>query len=820
MLHKFSRQLTARSKISQVISGIQKTCLGRPIKPKAGPIVESDFDGFWFIDTRTTISTSWNAIFLVIDTENSLFSAYPGEIDYVRQPNPDDLNPINTPAVYTFDTLTTTLTIDLVPGYRFSLNADKDTLYGDGTTDLGDDFVLQHVIFHRQSQFPPTLIQNIERPQEVDWNRPDLILRYYLDGLNRTYEAFTPYDVSDGLSKYNESYAALNDYISGNGRVYSANIVKIYKSNKVGVDFYKNGSGLYPPLPVPAYPVTLIELDQNPFTPGSKIKIEGLSGDWKKLNGEWDSDIGIFSNMRVPPQFVNPKNLRYIISIPVDTSNLHKFKKKCQKGKIIAHNKPVKSDSEYFDLVVASVDILQILIDVFHTWVFPYVYVDPQNGIPRYPKTFTELSFLLNDPVQSQYVIKYFSTTVGNGPSATSFYAGPVNSLVGFTQVFWDWSNQANKDPYDPKYANPPYLNYLNPATISQLYTSNDGNALTVVVAPRNSTPPGFQPLENVIYNIPPPVFGVFKNGFVPGRKVGYINLIGYVAIDQDFAALDLTFPANLPPHPPYYTLMQIIATMMKWFATDQNVDDLIIDQRINYGGFGEQLQALGASLGALRAGFDTIMASVGSPLRPSFNQFNSFDSTVPLNTNSIYNTIDPALPESIVPGSNFVGSSTRRRNIILLDSTNAGSAAQIFPSYIIGDSLDGNLGGNVRAYILGSIDNRYTGDQSSAFLEPPLNFQSPILSVGSVPTPVISNSADNWATFQHNAVTPYNLAKWHNFFIPKVKIDYRFCTIYPDIGLCNSKRKYRIGTPNFNNPTTYADTPLEISLDYLTNLN
>lgn len=215
---------------------------------------------------------------------------------------------------------------------------------------------------------------------------------------------------------------------------------------------------------------------------------------------------------------------------------------------------------------------------------------------------------------------------------------------------------------------------------------------------------------------------GIINPDFVGGRKIGYIFFISNILFDPYFIGLNSNFGnPNLAISPDlelrkrqqYDGEAAVISELMRYFVEEQEVEAMIIDNRINGGGY--NTFSLIESFGGSRPGGTCLQSFQNQDNRNPFNTENDmqiYSGTQDDNKSIVYladtvpwTTVRPDLQELRYPNSVF-----KNGPVIILDSQYAVSGGDQFPRYFIGENEDGNIGENTMAKIVGSIDGILEG--------------------------------------------------------------------------------------------------------------
>ena len=629
-----------------------------------------------------------------------------------------------------------------------------------------------------------------------------------MDATLYNYTEYAVDQLGNSQWKYKKSIEKAKSYLDGEGVQYKAKILNV-KSGLPGLytGWSEQFSVLYG-LELPPSTTTIFVLDHNPFVFGSRVRIKGFKGAWATINGFHNLDPFYGGNIAVPSDFLHPKDVRYFVSLQLDTSTLPHYDASIHGHPTVkAKYNPITRTSEYKDLVIALSDFQNTFsIGDAHMIILVFELADPTTGIVRIADTFQEIQTNLTNG--NPYLVSEFALVETINYNLIPAYYYSYQNTQPLYSFSFDYTNPFGIDPNSPQFNYNIPQNYLDPATISQVYYLIDvNNQFQFIIAPLNSTPPGYQPLLNNQV-IVPPYMGLVKSTLTRNRKIGYLYIPNFEWTDPNFSIFD---PAYNPPNDPLGNQKKITGTIMQYFAATLNVDDIIIDNRSDIGGFLQQAFYLGSCFGTKRPGFDTLMSKVGCPDKKIYDQYNQLHSISHINTESIYDTIDPAVVEAYVPGSNFIGSLDRRRNAVLMTALATVESAS-FNYLLIGKNGGRDLGGNVHTLLVGNQDGRNQGGTSFVFKIPPLNLDSPTLQQGGVPIPAYQYVASTW--FEHLYKSTSKLVcRFNNDLKPDHLYSDNFNMYYRDLGFLPPKRFYLQGPPNSSDQTTWADTWLEKSI-------
>ena len=196
-------------------------------------------------------------------------------------------------------------------------------------------------------------------------------------------------------------------------------------------------------------------------------------------------------------------------------------------------------------------------------------------------------------------------------------------------------------------------------------------------------------------------------------KKIGYMFLIDMLWIDP----LGLAGYASYSPEPsssPRFGrggVSSMYANVMKFFATDQNVDSLILDIRGNNGGLAAQIQAIREFMGDVQTGMTEPITQTGvgysSLVDPT--TFVAINNVQVMNANG-NGQVYVNLNQTLYPQSVFQGTALRPRKVIILTNWRSNSAGDFAIGQLRGQNLDGNLGAFVTSQILLDVDGRLKG--------------------------------------------------------------------------------------------------------------
>jgi hypothetical protein len=780
-----------------------------------------DFSGIWLMQSRSPLLSGENTLIL-LDTQASTISWYPGDINYVRDYQPFDFaytlldTAVNVPVNLVLQGRTLLLSSSNLnffdPTIQLELTLeDCNQILRIGNVYLGpypyvDKPFLPVVYFKRQKELPPSFVQYTQRPQEVDWNRLDLLLKFWIDNFLLSYNNIpvseNPYFDLERFKKFSQAF------LCGPSQKVKANVEWIYKSQEGAPLSYQPTIFLGNPFVtaprVTYYATTLFLEGYHPISRADRVTIHGLKGEWSVLNGDWDIDPVVFANsVDYPEKRVASCSTRRYITLPFDSRALPNYNPKCHgQAHVKAIHKPV-TESNYRDFAVA-LDFLGGHEGGFstHTRGYFIALLDSPNAPPRVPESYQEIQQLLNTNPSFVVSIRWRSRTypIDNAAFYHGAFRGYSTSTLGVPS--FDWNNPYALTPRDP------YLdysialrNYLQEKTIRQVYyrlTAFPGGPFEFIVGPPDL--PSFQgylPLK------PRLIFGLIKPSLTGGKRIGYVFYQSVIFLDEFNAIL---LPSFNPPDNPTLSLARLFATFMHYLVTDLAIEDLVVDIRGNIGGFITLSYYIAATVGDTRPYNSVAIPFAGDPEKKILSQ-----TQVPY--------VDPEELERVLPGSVFRGTCQRTAKVILITDINSASGGDLIPLGFIGAKGDGYLGANTQAYILGNIDGRLDGSVFTP-LFPPINQVTPALTLelggALIPVPPYSYEQDTSGSL-YDPVTKTYSGYFNPATRPDLLIPHDFSLVYRDIGLLKPTIPYLDSIePVYQNRETWKDIYLENALRIL----
>lgn len=223
--------------------------------------------------------------------------------------------------------------------------------------------------------------------------------------------------------------------------------------------------------------------------------------------------------------------------------------------------------------------------------------------------------------------------------------------------------------------------------------------------------------------------FGRIKTSLTSGvGNVGYIYMADVRQVDQFFAMVEASVCPSASCNTSSYrnnveALVSVYAKMMQYLRVDLACTHIILDIRHNNGGTFQ----VPAKMAEFFGGDTRQTYGVAHASRTDNGNGEQFDLESFVYANNAFKAavdlerVSPELSELLYPGSVW-----QNGEFILMTDTRAGSGGDIFPNFLLGTAMDGNLGGGVQTHMLGSVDGRLTG--YSGGFDLPLSRDSPRL--------------------------------------------------------------------------------------------
>lgn len=203
--------------------------------------------------------------------------------------------------------------------------------------------------------------------------------------------------------------------------------------------------------------------------------------------------------------------------------------------------------------------------------------------------------------------------------------------------------------------------------------------------------------------------FGRIRPDLTNNRNIGYIRFRDFAACEpEDFTLNAFYNPFPDSPKPNREAMSKVLSVMLKYLVTDLSVEAIIIDIRNNGGGAAETGQALAEFFGSDRPGL------VGHTVYkdPSNQNVDRLQDEQYITagdafseTQKQYAALYVDINERYYPGSVF-----RNGVVVLLTDCMSASAGDTFPHFLLGPTLDKNIGAQTFVYFVGDIDGRIKG--------------------------------------------------------------------------------------------------------------
>lgn len=782
----------------------------------------SDFSGNWLLQSRNILLYP-EATLLIINTEASTWTWYPGNLDYVRNYHGfdslistlDDATnvPVNQTLVNGVLTVTSNNLNFTDPGFRYQLTLEDN---GDilRVTSPASNFYpydqpphVAIIYFKRLLTLPPSLTQSLTRPNEVNWNRFDLLFRFWVNNFLYTYGEVATF----GTDYFDlEAFKATADlFLCGKGVVRTAEIEWVYKSTTL-VSYQPSillGDFTLDPPTISYYGTSLWLKGFHKITRASRVTITGYTGDWAVMNGEWNLDPYVFSNsVDWPKERAFPCSTRRLAIIPFDSRSLPDYNPKLHGcGQIQAFHRSLNREtSNYRDFAIAFNEIIRETGFSTHNRGFVIAIVDSPDAPPRIPDTYEEIRTQLRTDASRVVSVRVRSRTYPVDNASMYFNPTQLYTLATTTIFQFDWNNPFGVSPNDPYYDYFIVLqNYLASGTARVPYfrINQDPSSADVVIGPPDETPEGFSAFGSLL------LAGLVNPSKTRGKRVGYVWFQSVFYTDPSLSFLS---PSFNPAGNSGFNATRVVGLIMQYLVTTLAVDEMIVDIRNNEGGFITYDYLAACAFGGKRI-YPATTTGLAGTLLPIANM------SQPV-------CVDPGILESVAPGSVFHGTPGNPKKVILITDINAASGGDIFPVGFIGDRGDGDLGNYTQACIIGSIDGRIADGVITA-LFPPVNPVSraaltvDIFDIGTLVVPPYEYETGTISTFyapQEGRYMSYFLCSEN----PDLLIPHDFSVAYRDIGLLKPTIAYLDGVePQHNDRSTWQDTYLENALRIILNL-
>lgn len=715
------------------------------------------FNGFWLVSNKVGNATyaavsTLNPTLYRIDTTVFPYLVYPiaGPIGQFREPipasnplTPEDAGPIEFVPDPNDPTVIISFVIFPLVILSMKLQADGKTIVAFPTIEL--TLSPANLPWGLYKKIPEPTIRPYDGPEQVlfpDANSPVFMFNEfckYLISEQSTNSVPLGYDYFPGFP----ALKAHQQKILTTGVSYTVPVVRVQKSLNPPLLSIVGSSTI----------LTTVETKLNPnFSWASKLTFSGFAAPYDVLfNGktfisQLEQNV-IYSNGPKEVGFINSDHNNFSNVINLDTNSFpaDEFGYLIGIGNptVTVTVEPILEDSTYRQLVAACYEMF--IFDVRYSTHSAFSAFLPAVGNEQQiVETFEELDLLLdgflvffiNNRIRDVFpkgsgIYTNGNLILGRFPSPESPYVRrnyvPINNPFRFLPLpgnLWDY-NVA--------------FNYLVPDTIRNLYWTLEGPAtlpiqqfaglvylgdptigrnFTSVISPFGVEPPGgvfylsgsfipgFNPYDAQL------LFGGLVNpDFVGGRRIGYIR-IGTFNLDDPFLIMERRelgppgFPETSRSN--YEALMKVLSPFFQYVFTTLAVEDVILDICNNNGGSFGATNSVPQFFGTDRQG-EAPRTFIGAdynfgPLIDALD-FDTANDAYRQNQVIPYGQLKPSLSEQFYPGSVY-----KNGRLFIQTSLQAGSGADLFPHYFLGDALDKNIGNGVTVKMFGEISGRLLG--------------------------------------------------------------------------------------------------------------
>ncbi len=757
---------------------------GKPHKVKYGKkerkYFKKNFEGYWQLDTITIFSAFTLIEFFEDACGKPMATFYDGTQNDVRERNANDaateqliastvgqtipveilgshsLRFLNTGEIISSDGLTSTFRIQ---------DNDRDVAYSliwlpVGAAGDSPEYGITETLsrFRRLPERP--YIQQNNLPSKVDWTNPVEIVKYMFD----YYALLSEPQKSDMLNQHD--WIGWPKYQEALQRMLTTGVTR---TAQVSTAFRGDGYiGVWRTQFPEDFPLTTISTEEvHHFNPGSTIKISGFKGAYEELNGtRLAAAFPPFSLTKSTPfPWQDNSSRQPYIHIVYDSSHIEEAYNPSIHGvaTLEAVHGPITPDSTYREFVAGSIDLFsEAFGSGTHTRLLVW-----QDSPYTIPETFQELRQGIANNALGLTVIRFRDY----GANSVALYWNPV--VLSFGLAFPPFNlndpfglGTANSDPnfdYDITLEN-----YLDKSTVK--------NILFTVTGPELNDEPITSMLTEMGYtsNGSQVVFTTANFGEVPAPLVDEfgshawmrygsavnannpISLLSYFGglVNKDITGDSTVVYIRIADFSPFDTPLGLLQgnslvfgrdditakygsnAVAAWAALLESLnqyspDKYIIDIRNNGGGI-FIANAIASLFGGNREGITVTKALVAPgngyaepTIVPGSDIQTVFDSIA--KGPRIINTDEAAaaFPQAIVRGNE-----EQPKEVIILTSTQAASAADFFPHVFLGPDSEGmvqDLGQHVTARIVGDIDGRLWGTPLG-YGPPPVDPLSPNL--------------------------------------------------------------------------------------------
>ena len=724
---------------------------------------------------------------------------------------------------------------------------------------VGDDvkygYVETFMQYRRLEQEPKIQLNRLL--SDTDWNLPVNLFQY----LKEYYLLMGQPEKAEELHSHNwvgiQKYEELYQTLLHKGIVREAKSSISYRGDrtqdhKVGGEFIGVWKTKFPQ----EFPLTTIHTEEpHNFTPFSTLNIDGFKGPFAVLNGTKIvaayPPSGLTSNNPYP--WVSKDSVEYFVNIHYDSSNIVEDYNPNLHGRavITAKHGPIYPNIGYREFMAV---LYEFIVSAFGpgTHMRLRAWVNP-NDFYKVPETFSQLKTLMSNGSSTTGQLSLVTFRTRNSMSKSQqLYWGPSNT--GIPIVFPAFNIN---DPFglgfaefDPKFAyDIDYENYLDKEKTYNMFARVVGSVetqnpitsqLVDIGYPTNGSKvewiankfgvfPGsdffMYAAADIRSNADPVEYanaqhsffgGIIKSDLTDCQTVAYIRIASEDSPDAPLYELNtrsLVFGNPLLSTKASSIWTDAFASLLSKL-NEFTPDRIILDIRNNAGGFAQASSGIAALFGTDRPALSSKIAYSGDGNASLIN-------INPAVTQTFYNSaagekelLNANEVASVYPKS-AVRSNGKRIDLIILDSTGAGSGGDVFPHEFIGadpKSTVHDIGGNVFMRIIGDIDGvLYSGVK--LYDAPPINNLSPqfVAVNGVARTPFYMSTEAGLVVFdRHGSLVnpqPWTrpnslLGMWYDQ------------TEWVDIGLTVpiQERPLSDVKPNaiYKDQATWTDTPLE----------
>lgn len=668
------------------------------------------------------------------------------------------------------------------------------------------------------------LLQSSEKLRQIDDKLYRALQKIPIDSffsVSKNLDTYT-YQILDFIS------ASYTKYATGDLRARTIAKLQEYKERNVVYtydikDIYPTGTFLLP------YALTTIitkEIHRANFN--SYLTINGFKNEWSVLNGQQQISIW-YSKFMAPTGWVCADARENYLLIYFDSRNLPVYDP-CRHGcaQLSVIHRKISENMEYGELRAVQMDIQFEMEYTTHNNARFDTYIDPATGKRLPIRTYKQLLEVTNNGTYGQ-ITDTFLRLANYGSAA--FYAFPFFSYTsgnGFAL-----SREPSLDPvvFDFPTYDIPQENYLVQDTIRYPYFQiipNATAALGFIIRPSLRPAGQEDPLDTFfsggivrdlnfydtggLNNFSFPV-GLIRPELVNGKRIGYWRIIDEALTDPFELILNLTtyiVPQDANPST-YYAYLYVV--MFAQYLQSLNLDGLIIDTRLNFGGTVEQSLFWLSVIGATRRGWRVIT----SETCPNGKPIDIYDPKIlaEFGINTTYEGPGD-FPYINYDETPFIANALKNINVSILISRLSASGGDIIVSLFYGDKLDGNVGAGVNVKVYGELNGTLTGYRSSN--TPPILDKAKI-SLGNdflIPISPATHDIETGIFLQYLNTCEFS-TRYIKEYQPDVLMSFRLEDIKRDVGILPPCGNFTNGPlPNPTNPATWRDSYIETALKHL----